>query len=167
MDDWGPLFRNRYRIPSARLRGWDYRRSGIYFVTICVKGRDRCLGEVTDGRFSASRYGDLVAREWQEIPGSFPRVKLDAWIVMPDHIHGLLALEPAAEESVLSLGVIIGQFKSNATKAIRMSGYRVFSWQERFHDRVIRDQEELETVRAYILENPRRWALKREDGAFG
>ena len=152
-----PLFRNRYRVPSARLPGWDYRWAGMYFVTICTERRDRCLGEVTGGEVSRSPYGEVVAREWQRIPGRYPRVRLDTWIVMPDHLHGILILEPAPEETAASLGIIMGTFKSKATKSIRAMGYRSFDWQDRFHDHILKNVQELEQARTYIRENPRRW----------
>ncbi len=157
-DPQAPLFRKRYRIPSARLKAWDYRRPGMYFVTICTWGRDRCLGEVIGGQVEASVYGEIVAREWQRIPERQPRVDLDTWIVMPDHLHGILMLKPTPEQSAHSLGMIVGEFKSKATKAIRMSGYRDFDWQERFND-YIRNLEELERIRIYILQNPQRWEI--------
>jgi putative transposase len=91
----------------------------MYFVTICTDGRDRCLGDVTGGEVSRSPYGETVAREWQRIPGRYPRVRLDTWIVMPDHLHGILILEPAPEETAASLGTIMNTFKSKATKGIR------------------------------------------------
>jgi putative transposase len=155
-----PLFRNRYRIPSARLAGWDYRWAGMYFVTICTRRRDRCLGEVTGGEASRSPYGEIVAREWQRIPGPYPRVTLDTWIVMPDHLHGILILEPAPEETAASLGVILGTFKSKSTKGIRAMGHRSFDWQDRFHDHILKNIQELEQARTYIRQNPRRWGAK-------
>ena len=150
-------FRNRYRIPSARLTAWDYRQPGMYFVTICTYGRDACLGEVEGGEVRLSPYGEIVAREWQRIPGRHPQVKLDTWIVMPDHLHGILLFESAS----VPLGTAVGQFKSKSTKAIRGFGYRGFDWQERFHDHIIENLKELERVRTYIHQNPVRWEARR------
>ena len=155
------MFPKRYRIPSARLKAWNYRRPGMYFVTICTWERDRCLGEVIGGQVAASVYGEIVAREWQRIPARQPRVDLDTWIVMPDHLHGILMLKPTPEKSAQSLGMVVGEFKSKATKAIRMSGYRGFDWQERFHDHIIKNLEELDRIRTYILQNPQRWEIKQ------
>ena len=132
----------------------------MYFVTICTDGRDRCLGEVTGGEVALSPYGEVVAREWQRIPGRYPRVRLDTWIVMPDHLHGILILEPAQEETAASLGIIMGTFKSKATKSIRAMCYRSFDWQDRFHDHILKNVQELEQARTYIRENPRRWETK-------
>jgi REP-associated tyrosine transposase len=156
MDDT-PRFRNRYRIPSARLTAWDYRQPGMYFVTICTLGRDACLGEVDGGEVRLSSYGEIVSREWQRIPGRHSQVELDAWIVMPDHLHGILLFESAS----VSLGTAVGQFKSKSTKAIRGFGYGGFDWQKRFHDHIIEDLKELERIRTYIHQNPMRWEARR------
>ena len=157
-----PLFRNRYRIPSARWKGWDYRRPGMYFVTICTAGRECCFGEVAGGKVLASAYGEIVAREWQRIPDRHPGVTLDAWIVMPDHVHGVVILgsrDPGQPGP--SLGTVIGQFKTKATKGIRALGYHRFDWQERFHDEILGSLKDLERVRTYIRQNPQRWEAKR------
>src|SRR5262249_48766272 len=95
------LFRNRYRIPSARLASWDYRWAGVYSVTICTCGRVCWFGEIVDGQMSLSPAGKVVAEEWKKIPRDFVRVILDEWIVMPDHLHGILIFQgrPAKEQS--------------------------------------------------------------------
>lgn len=158
-----PLFRNRYRVPSARLPGWDYRRPGIYFLTICTLWRDQCLGEVADGEITSSDYGEIAAREWQAIPGGCPRATLDAWIVMPDHLHGIVVFGSVSTESEpVSLATVIGQFKKRCTKAIRARGYPAFAWQDRFHDRILDSLEALERACAYIRQNPQRWEAKRK-----
>ena len=82
---------------------------------------------------------------------------LDASIVMPDHLHGLLIL---GGQEALPLGGIIGKFKSRVTKTLRARGQADFAWQERFHDTVLKDFKELDQVRAYILDNPRPWKAK-------
>ena len=158
------LFRNRFRVPSTRLRGWDYRWPGAYAVTICVKGRVCCLGEVVEADVALSPYGVITAEEWLTIPSMHPQVILNEWIVMPDHVHGILIFQSEvrpmpAEAGLLaeSLGVVVGQFKQRATKRIRARRRPEFSWQERFFDQVLRDDEDLERYRAYIRENPLRW----------
>jgi REP element-mobilizing transposase RayT len=139
----------------------------MYFVTVCTQWRDRCLGDVADGEARPSPCGEVVAREWRRIPGRYPRVKLDAWIIMPDHLHGILILEPAPDSLAASLGIVVGQFKTKSTKAVRGMGYRGFAWQERFHEHIIETLEELERVRAYIQQNPQRWEAKRLTDAHG
>jgi putative transposase len=157
------LFRNRYRVPSARLRGWDYRWPGVYAVTICVKGRVCCLGEVVEADVALSRVGVIVAEEWLTIPHTYPQVVLDEWIIMPDHLHGILIFQgedrplPKGGLTAGSLGALVGQFKQRATKRIRALRRPEFSWQERYFDQILRDDEDLERYRVYIRENPLRW----------
>ncbi|HEX6899104.1 MAG TPA: transposase [Thermoanaerobaculia bacterium] len=162
------LFRNRYRIPSARLVSWDYRWAGGYYVTICTLGRVHWFGEVVDGEVLLSRIGEVIALEWLKIPRSHPRVILDEWIVMPDHLHGILIFRGMPERDsgplAQSLGSAMGQFKSKATKRIWGDLRQPeFDWQERFHDTILRDQEDLDRVRAYIRDNPRRWSERQQN----
>jgi REP element-mobilizing transposase RayT len=164
-------FKSRYRIPSTRLRSWDYRWPGIYCVTICTHGRLRWFGEVVEDRMVLSAEGRVVEEEWRKIPGIYPHVQLDEWIVMPDHLHGILSFQnsplqnlshaPARTLQSQSLGATIAQFKSTATKRIRMDLKRPdFAWQTRFYDTVLREPADLDRMRVYIRENPARWAAK-------
>jgi REP-associated tyrosine transposase len=161
------LFRKRYRIPSARHPGWDYRWAGAYSVTICTHERVRCLGDVVDGDVSLSPIGMVAAEEWLKIPRDNPRVVLDEWVIMPDHAHGILIFQGKAPKDgktdtkylrAQSLGIAIGRFKSEATKRIWWNLKRPeFAWQPRFHDIILRTPEDLDRVRAYIRDNPARW----------
>jgi putative transposase len=159
------LFRNRYRIPSTRLKGWDYSGAGVYSVTVCTRGRIRWFGEIVEDRVNLSPIGEVVADEWRKIPGSFERVTLDEWIVMPDHLHGILIFQGLPESSKTSvhlapqsLGAAVGKFKSHVSKRIWWNlKHRDFAWLERFHDTIVRDSQALQNLRAYIRDNPRRW----------
>jgi REP element-mobilizing transposase RayT len=164
-----PRFRDRFRVPSARRRGWDYRWAGVYAVTVCVHGRICCLGEVVEDDIAVTGYGEIVASEWQRIPEVHPHVTLDEWIIMPDHLHGILIFQspgPAPEESpplpAGSLGIMVGQFKMRSTKRIRTLRNAGFNWQERFYDQILCDPNAVEKYRRYIRENPLRWALNRK-----
>lgn len=86
-----PRYR-RYRSGTIRHSGWDYRRSAWYFVTICTADRRPFFGQVRNGIVGLSRAGCIAAHEWQRTPEVRPYVRLDAWIVMPDHIHGLIGI---------------------------------------------------------------------------
>lgn len=160
------LFKNRYRIPSSRLAEWDYRWAGVYHVTINTWGRVCWFGEIRHGQVVLSQAGKVVATEWRKIPGEHSRVTLDEWVIMPDHLHGLLVFhgrtpdEPEKSKHLLaqSLGVVVGRFKGEATKRIRRTLHqRTFAWQTRFYDTVVRDLAHLEHLRAYIRNNPTRW----------
>jgi REP element-mobilizing transposase RayT len=159
-------YRGKFRIPSARLPGWDYRWAGVYSVTICVLHRVCCLGTVDDGVVSLSALGEIIAEEWNQIPLVRPWISLDEFVVMPDHLHGILVFReapgdtaalPASRLAPNSLGAIIGQFKSRCTKRIWQAGHRDFDWQTRFFDQIIRNERALAYFRAYIRGNPLRW----------
>src|SRR5579885_2073220 len=114
-------YKNRYRVPSARLAHWDYRRAGAYAVTICTRHRDPSLGQVVDGRVVLSPLGEVVGQEWLRIPRLRPSVTLDALVIMPDHLHGILLFadsEAGREAEACSLGAVVGQFKKNCTTRI-------------------------------------------------
>ncbi len=89
-------FRNNYRIPSARAQWWDYGRDAAYFITICTKDRKFYFGDVLRGLMELSESGMIANRYWLEIPEHFPFVRLGAFIVMPNHIHGILIIKQTA-----------------------------------------------------------------------
>jgi len=183
---------------SVRLRTYDYRSAGAYFVTICTFQKEAILAEIIDRTASLSSAGNVVQECWQQIPVHFPNVDLDEFIIMPNHIHGIIVIDDsvgathaspaltaltaatnlaavtiappddrARHASPLqkpgpvkcSLGAIIGSFKSACTKRINESrntaGMPV--WQRNYHERIIRNEEELHSLRDYILTNPVRW----------
>ncbi len=185
------LFKNKYRIESTRLRGWDYSSPGLYFVTICAKNRVCYFGDVVNGEMNLSPIGDIVADEWQKTPQVRANVQLDEWAVMPNHLHGIIWIthtvetgrrpvstrRPVSETTRSetfhrnvstglqpnSLGSIIGQIKSVCTKRIRAEGHGDFDWQERFHDEIIRNERALDAVRAYIINNPTNWDKDKDN----
>lgn len=166
------LFEGRYRVESARLPGWDYTRPGWYFVTTCTRNRAPVLADVVDGRVHLSAIGRIVAEEWRRTEVVRPNVILDAWVVMPDHLHGVIRIthrlpstrRPFQRSSRLqagSIGAIVGQFKSACTKRIRAAGHPAFGWQPRFHEDVVRDHDHLAAIRNYIANNPHNWNADR------
>jgi putative transposase len=86
-------YQGKYRIPSARLQNWDYGSDGAYFITICAKNRVHFFGECKDGKMKLSTQGAIVQGFWHEIPKHFPFVMLGEFIVMPNHVHGILILD--------------------------------------------------------------------------
>ena len=87
------LFKQRYRVESARLPGWDYASAGWYFVTICTQGQTPFFGEIVDGEMRHSAIGESARRCWEEIPGHFANVRLAEFVVMPSHVHGIVILD--------------------------------------------------------------------------
>ena len=87
------LFRNKYRIPTVRAQWWDYCRDGAYFITICTHGRQHFFGEVDNGEMRLSQIGQIATDLWKEIPDHFPFVHLDEFVVMPNHMHGIIIID--------------------------------------------------------------------------
>ena len=176
------LFKDKYRIQSARLRHWDYSATGSYFVTICTKERACFFGDVTNTEVKLSPVGRIVAEEWQKTPFIRQNVELDEWQIMPNHLHVIVVIkEPRAAISTAetahravstgqprnlrprSLGSIIGQFKAACTKRIWAAGFRDFAWQSRFYDHIIRDRASLDKIRDYIIHNPLMWETDKDN----
>ncbi|MCH9008587.1 hypothetical protein IIA29_11380 [candidate division KSB1 bacterium] len=185
------LFKNKYRIKSTRLQGWDYSRNGYYFVTICVKNRECAFGKIEDDEMVLSDIGKMTEQCWRGIPEHFPFVKLDEFIIMPNHIHGIIVIakdedvDPANIEThnvethnyasppqhenpnkfgpqSKNLASIIRGFKVGVKKWATMNGIH-FEWQPRFYDRIIRDEKELWNVRNYIRHNHLKWDEDKEN----
>ena len=98
-------FKDKYRIESTRLPGWDYSAPGWYFVTICTDQRSLFFGEVVDGQMQLSQAGQIVAEEWLQTPQVRPNVVLDEWVIMPNHVHGIIVILP---QEFVAIGVSQG-----------------------------------------------------------
>jgi len=168
---------------SVRLRGYDYAQPGAYFVTICTHERECLLGEIVDGEMVLNEYGHIVRACWEVIADHFPHVTLDTFVIMPNHVHGIIMIDSpvgARHASPLpsdvtpprgpkggSVGAIVGSFKSAVTRRINeMRGTPGMTiWQRNYYEHIIRDEDDLHDIRRYILENPLKWALDRENPA--
>jgi len=182
------LYKDRYRAETARLKGWDYSAAGCYFVTICTGERECSLGEMVDGSMRLSPVGEIARTFWQEIPAHVQGVELDEFVVMPNHVHGIVAIRDTGRDVACygstcyvstcyvstmarisprtgSLGAIIRSYKSAVTNWCRKNDHD-FAWQSRFHDEIIRDEHSLEKVREYIRNNPLQWELDQENPTY-
>ncbi len=178
---------------SIRLQSYDYRAAGAYFVTICSFQKEPILAGITAGEAQLTTLGNVVHECWNEIPQHFPNIELDMFVVMPNHLHAIFMIhEPvgathaspddettdktrARHASPLqksgppkrSIGAIVGSFKSSCTKRINelrdTPGLPV--WQRNYHERVIRNDEELHALRDYIRNNPAQWEVDSEHPA--
>jgi REP element-mobilizing transposase RayT len=156
---------------SIRLQGYDYAADGAYFVTLCTWKRECTLGEINNGEMTLSDRGKILHEEWLRTGTVRPDVTVDEFVIMPNHLHGILILHDkeinvGATRRVAptikpgSLGAIVGQIKSIASKRIKAlygdEGKPV--WQRSFYDRIIRDDRELNRIHEYILSNPSQWS---------
>ena len=140
----------------TRLAAYDYAEQGAYFVTVCARDRACVFGSVVGDRIRPSELGVVVLECWRAISGHFPDVELDAFVVMPNHVHGVVILTRAGRARPLP--TVIGSFKAAVS---RQAGRPV--WQRSFHDRIIRGDDELRALRRYVAENPLKWAVDHEN----
>jgi REP element-mobilizing transposase RayT len=160
--------RSDFVTSRMRLRDYDYSLPGAYFVTMVTTDRLCLFGTVDDTGMHLSDAGKIMSDLWESIPVRYPTISLDAWVVMPNHLHGILTVEVVEQGERLgdapSISTVIQWFKTQSTlaygKGVRESDWPPYPgklWQPRFHDRVLRDDRELEQKRAYIEANPYRW----------
>ncbi len=174
---------------SIRLHGWDYASHGAYFVTLVTYRRDVLFGDVIDGAVALSVYGRIAAEEWMRTAEVRSNVEIDAFVVMPNHVHGVVwitgpdvagrpddgarhRLAPSgggggAGVAAGSLGAIVGGYKSVVAR--RINGLRGTPgepvWQRNYYERIVRNERELVAIRRYIEENPANWAADGENRA--
>ena len=168
----------KHHRKSIRLEGYDYSQDGMYYVTVCEKSGKSVFGEVIKSEVRLSAWGEIVRDCWEDIPNHFENAEVDVSVIMPNHIHGIVILgkslvgtrhavslraipnqkgEQFAEPVCGSLSTILRSFKSAVTRQAHLDGYSAFVWQSRFYEHVIRDGEDLDRIREYILENPANW----------
>ena len=154
----------RDRRASLRLQGFDYAQSGVYFVTICVKDRKCLFGEVAYGGMVANRVGAAVGTSWSELPEMFPGLALDAFVVMPNHLHGLVVFDGVMS---FDLSAVIQAYKSLSTRGVNamLGSPGGHLWHRGFYEHIVRNDADLDRIRQYIAENPIRWALDEENPA--
>ena len=180
-------YRNKYRIKSARLQNWDYGWNGAYFITICTQNRKHFFGEIVNSKMQLSEIGMFAEKYWYEIPQHFPFVKLGAFVVMPNHIHGIIIIEKTNEERNVDVDVDVdvdvetqnfaslsspsknkfGPQSKNLASIVR--GYKIgvtknakkidsiWQWQSGYYDHIIRDDKSFKRISEYIIDNPIKW----------
>ncbi len=168
------LYKNKYRVESIRLRDRNYAANGWYFVTICTHNRIWYFGNVENHEMKLSPIGKIAKQFWAEIPQHSKHTKIDAYVIMPNHVHGIVIIdqpnfEPKNRDLPLnvsksdmspkanSLSVIIRSYKSSVTRWCRQNGYDNFKWQTRFYETILRQENSLERIQNYIFNNPKKW----------
>ncbi len=204
-------FQNKYTINSTRLKNYDYSQNGMYFVTICTREKEHFFGEIENGKMILNDLGKIAEKFWQEIPKHFSFVNLDEYVVIPNHLHGIVEIcrNVDDENSIdnangcdvinvgdntndcddtnvcvstgdtiktggitgnynpmlnpFSLSKIIRWYKGVCTFEINKQYSIMFQWQSRFYDRIIRNDESLNKIREYTINNPRMWERDRNN----
>jgi len=171
---------------SIRLKNYDYSQAGAYFVTVCAQNRDCLFGEITDAVMRLNDAGRMIETWWHELAHKFPMIDMDVYTVMPNHFHGIVAIVGAAlrgrpnpDHSIPEeqphrvappLGDIVNWFKTMTTndyiQNVRHHQWRPFPgklWQRNYYEHIIRNEEDLNKIREYIMYNPIRWADDEEN----
>ena len=186
------LYKNKYRTESTRLKNWDYSSNGYYFVTICTQNRTCFFGEIIHRKMVLNTIGELAKKQWQNIPKQFTYATIDAYVIMPNHIHRIVVIDQpvvcrdAINQSVVcrdainrvstnggitknhnpmlhnNLSRIIRWFKGRTTFESRKIDLH-FSWQPRFYDHIIRNEKSLKNIQQYINNNPKMWSRDRNN----
>ncbi|NER98776.1 MAG: transposase [Symploca sp. SIO1B1] len=189
------VYKGKYRVKSTRLPNRDYGANGWYFVTICTRNQTSFFGEIIEGQIKLSAIGKIAQQFWAEIPKHFKDVHIDAYVIMPNHIHGIVIIDrphnvetcqqpfghPSAGTSLHSTSIdqsnkfgplkrgslqaIMNAYKSSVTRWCRKNGHDYFGWQPRFYDHIIRADDSLDRIRKYIVNNPAKWEEDKEHPA--
>jgi len=174
---------------SIRLRGYDYTNAGMYFITLCVQERLFLFGNIINYQMQLNSAGQMLLRTWEGIGETYPGVATDRFVIMPNHMHGIivllagqlgpgpvpseqrckvLAADPPVEQTPLY--DVIKRFKTyTATlyrEGVRGEGWQPYAgklWQRGYYEHIIRDAKSLGEIRYYIINNPRRWQFDREN----
>jgi REP element-mobilizing transposase RayT len=181
----------RHHRQSIRLKGYDYAQSGAYYVTVVVQNRDCLFGEIADGQMRLNAFGEIVQTCWNDLPNHYPHVELDAFVVMPNHVHGVIVINDTvgaslklapttdiAPTDIATMDAAPANMKRHGLPEI-VRGFKTFSarrinelrgtpgvpvWQRNYYERVVRDGHALNRIRQYIVNNPKRWVIDRERG---
>ncbi len=163
----------RPRRRQLRLPSYDYAQPGAYFVTICTHRRVCLLGRIVDGAMDLSTRGTIAESCWRLLPEHYPSVELDAFVIMPNHVHGILFLtdgrladQPGqALPKRHGLPEVVRAFKTFSARRINAlcGEHGTPVWQRGFYEHIVRNEISLQEVRSYIAANPMRWHLDREN----
>ncbi len=168
----------KHHRKSIRLQGYDYSQAGAYFVTIVTYQRDCLFGKIENEEMQLNDFGKIADECWRAIPEHFPAVELGAYVVMPNHAHGIIVINN--DESISgvgathwvaptipntrpngpkrgSLGAIIGSYKMVVTRRIQHEHNATGIWQRNYYEHIIRNEREMDNIWRYIESNPAQW----------
>jgi putative transposase len=204
---------DKYHRRSIRLKGYDYSQAGTYFINVCVQDRDCLLGEIINGEMQLNAAGQMIYDWWNQLPDKYPNIELDEFVIMPNHLHGIIILCDNVGASLvdaqnnansitmqkmipninpdespkniylndnragtrpaptnIGLGDVIGSFKSIITneyiKGVQKLNWPPFNkrlWQRNYYEHIIRNENDLNRIRKYIIENPSQWDQDKEN----
>ncbi len=163
---------------SIRLKGYDYSQPGAYFITVCTHNREHLFGHVDKGKMVLNNAGDVIKKSLLEIPEHFPNVTIDEYVIMPNHVHCIMIISVGANNhsplrgyspqqvnspkhpksgTSKTIGSIVRGFKIGAVKWFRENTDIQKPWQRNYYEHIIRNENELNDIRKYIVNNPISW----------
>lgn len=167
---------------SIRLPGYDYTQPGAYYITICTYQKQSWFGDVVNGEMHCNHLGSIAYSFWQALPRRFPHIQLDAFVVMPNHLHGILVITDEGRHTAIqhyltltkeqfgkpvpgSIPTVVRSFKSAVTQRINLMRRSPTPpiWQRNYHESIIRIEQGLDGVRQYIVNNPLQWPSDEEN----
>ena len=153
--------RKQFNRQSIRLKGYDYSREGLYFITICTQDRMFLFGNIQNHVMTLNPFGIIADEQWHLLPQRFPNIDLGAFIVMPNHIHGIIGIRATVKVSP-TLGQIIGAYKSRVIHeclelAKIKDKFLGKLWQRNYYEHIIRNENDLIRIQKYIHDNPSNW----------
>ncbi len=181
----------KHHRQSYRLKSYDYSSQGAYFITITTHDREYVFGDIQNGKMELNGYGQILQEIWNHLPRYFPSIDLDEFIIMPNHIHGIISVgapfmapfhdmapliginegvikdhgvmpDTGAINCAPTVGRVIRYFKAKTAYSIHQLDPSISVWQRNYYDRIIRTNRELEHVRQYIRDNPKNWGQDPE-----
>jgi putative transposase len=161
--------RSNFHRRTIRLPHYNYSEAGAYFVTFNTHNYQNILGHIRAGKMHHSPYGGIVLKCWNDLPRHYPHLIIDAFTIMPNHVHAILVLDCEPKQARHSLTEIVRALKSYSARNInllrRAPGQPV--WHRSFYERIIRSEAEWNRIRKYITENLARWEDKITPGSRG
>ncbi len=152
---------------SIRLKGYDYSLCGSYFITICTFNKKNIFGEINNGKIIDSKFGLIVKDEWYNLISGYDKIDNSEFVLMPNHIHGILILnnQKSEEKNKLYLSSIIGAYKSITSikclelfKKIKPNEKMGKLWQRNYYEHIIRSEFEYNKIAEYMFMNPEYWS---------
>lgn len=161
---------------SIRLKGYDYSKEGVYHITVATVNRECMFGNIINGEMFLNDSGDIIQQEWTKTPVIRPNIRLDEFVIMPNHIHGIIIIEYSMGRGVLqyaptkfqspsqTIGAIVRGFKSTVTKQINTIRNTPLKqvWQRNYYEQIIQTDADLNRVREYIVNNPKQWNNEKQ-----
>jgi putative transposase len=182
MSKYNPYIHHRR---SIRLREYDYSQQGGYFITICAKSKECIFGQIVNGEMRFNEAGYMVKKTWNNLSSRYSSIEIDEFIVMPNHMHAIIMIVGAplvgahsfeyaetmagtrpwaGTRPAPTLGEVVGEFKSITTRlyieGVRQKNWTQFNgklWQRNYYEHIVRNEEDLDQIRRYIIMNPMQW----------